>query len=383
MALRFVRTETLRTKGAYITGSDVRTSRFFVIAILLLLQRASPLAWAGEFDALRPALKARCYDCHSGSTVEGGLNLEQLGDDLRQPGLLAKWVRLHDRVAAGEMPPPDAPQFSPADKQALVARLSQVLISASAAQATTVIRRLNRIEYEHTLHDLLGIRTELRELLPEDGKAHGFDNIGEALDISPVQLQRYMEAAGKALDAAVSRDAPAESKIETLQFHTGRNEQYLGKSWTRRADGATVFFYDGNYPNIKVNEHRAAADGRYKFRIVAAAHNSPKPITFAVYLGPDSFNKSSTLHDYYDARPGDLQTFEFEGRLNRGDNIRLMIPHIRNNYNDVNNKADTFQGPGLAVMRIEIEGPLAEEFPGRGHKLRFGDLPAVDTGNPR
>ena len=383
MALRFVRTETLRTKGAYITGSDVRTSRFFVIAILLLLQRASPLAWAGEFDALRPALKARFYDCHSGSTVEGGLNLEQLGDDLRQPGLLAKWVRLHDRVAAGEMPPPDAPQFSPADKQALVARLSQVLTSASAAQATTVIRRLNRIEYEHTLHDLLGIRTELRELLPEDGKAHGFDNIGEALDISPVQLQRYMEAAGKALDAAVSRDAPAESKIETLQFHTGRNEQYLGKSWTRRADGATVFFYDGNYPNIKVNEHRAAADGRYKFRIVAAAHNSPTPITFAVYLGPDSFNKSSTLHDYYDARPGDLQTFEFEGRLNRGDNIRLMIPHIRNNYNDVNNKADTFQGPGLAVMRIEIEGPLAEEFPGRGHKLRFGDLPAVDTGNPR
>ncbi|MGC3967561.1 MAG: DUF1592 domain-containing protein [Pirellulales bacterium] len=358
-----------------------RRAVFVALGFVAWCNASSSLA--GSLDALRPLLKARCYECHSGGTIEGGLDLEKLSDDLTQLGPMAKWVRLHDRVVKGEMPPADAAPIAPAEKQTLVENLARSLHTASSVQATTVIRRLNRVEYENTLHDLLGIRTELRELLPEDGKAYGFDNVGEALDISPVQLQRYMEAAGRALDAAVARDQAPESKLVTLQFHTGRNEQFLGKSWTKRNDGATVFFNDGGYPNLKVHEFRAPVDGRYKFRIVAAAHNSPRPMMFSVFLGPDSFNKSSTLHDYYDAQPGDLQNFDFEGYLARGDNIRLMIPFIKNNYNDVNNKADKFQGPGLAVARIEIEGPLAEEYPGRGHTLRFGDLLPVDIGNPR
>ena len=338
---------------------------------------------ADEFADLRPLLKAHCYECHAGAATEGGLDLEKLGVDLAQPGQLAKWVRVFDRIAADEMPPVNMPPLPTATKNKLMAGLSKPLIAASASQGHTVIRRLNRIEYESTLHDLLGIRTELQELLPEDGKAYGFDNIGEALDISPVQLQRYMEAAGRALDDAIAQGPQPESKTEILKFDTGRNEQFLGKSWTKREDGAVVVFYDGNYPAFKVQEFRVRAAGRYRFKVVAAAHNSPKPITYGVYLGPDSFNKSSTLFDYFDALPGELQTQEFVGHLDRGDTIRLFAPGLNNNYNDVNGKADKFTGPGLALARIEVEGPLAEDYPGRGHKLRFGDLTPIDVGNER
>ena len=46
------------------------------------------------------------------------------------------------------------------------------------------LRRMNRVEYENTVHDLLGIDTPLAELLPEDGSVQGFDNVADGLGIS-------------------------------------------------------------------------------------------------------------------------------------------------------------------------------------------------------
>jgi hypothetical protein len=97
-----------------------------------------------------------------------------------------------------------------------------------------VLRRLNRHEYERTLNALLGTHVQVADLLPDDGRAHGFDNIGEALDLSPVQIQRYMEAAAIALDACVSFGPRPEPQVQSLTFDTGRNAANIGKSWIKR-----------------------------------------------------------------------------------------------------------------------------------------------------
>lgn len=55
---------------------------------------------------------------------------------------------------------------------------------ARLKEGRTVLRRLNNIEYENTMRDLLGVPVELKGLLPQDGSANGFDNIGEALHTS-------------------------------------------------------------------------------------------------------------------------------------------------------------------------------------------------------
>jgi hypothetical protein len=68
-------------------------------------------------------------------------------------------------------------------------------VTKSNAQKGTVLRRLNRREYQNTINDLLGVKVNVIDSLPEDGRAQGFDNIGEALSISGIQMQRYMEAA--------------------------------------------------------------------------------------------------------------------------------------------------------------------------------------------
>jgi hypothetical protein len=57
------------------------------------------------------------------------------------------------------------------------------------------------------------VKVSVIDSLPEDGRAQGFDNIGEALSISGIQMLRYMEAAELALNAALfSRPAARKGK---------------------------------------------------------------------------------------------------------------------------------------------------------------------------
>ncbi len=44
----------------------------------------------------------------------------------------------------------------------------------------------------------------LQGMLPADGSAHGFDKNSEALDISHVNLAKYVEAADHALNLAIA-----------------------------------------------------------------------------------------------------------------------------------------------------------------------------------
>lgn len=322
-------------------------------------------------------LSNHCYDCHSGDNIKGGLDLSKLGTDLSQVGTLAKWVRIHDRVAAGEMPPERKAKAAEPHKPAFLAALSSTLTTASSTHAHTVMRRLNRVEYENTLRDLLGVRTELQGFLPEDGKAHGFDNIGEALDLSPVQIQRYMDAAGKALDDAVSRERP-ESKTVLATFETTRNAQFIGKDWLKRADGALVFFTEGGYPSIRP-DFKAPVDGKYRFSISGYGYQTPRPIVFALYLGPE-FSGGETLSGYYQLDPDKPGTVVVEAYVRRNDTMRLMPQDLPQGQELKKAGVEAYKGPGLAITKIEIEGPIAEEFPSRGHKLRYGDLLAEDTG---
>ncbi|OYV01285.1 MAG: hypothetical protein CFE26_23075, partial [Verrucomicrobiales bacterium VVV1] len=68
--------------------------------------------------------ESSCMDCHDAETKKGGLDLESLGQDWRDPGTFAKWVTIHDRVAAGEMPPKKKPQPEAADRKAFLASVS-------------------------------------------------------------------------------------------------------------------------------------------------------------------------------------------------------------------------------------------------------------------
>lgn len=158
-----------------------------------------------------------CVDCHGPDTQEGGVRLDTLPLDATgiaaSPDALHTLIRAHDRVRAGEMPPRDAEQPSSADRDAFVAAVAPVIEAGEAAAAAgtgrATIRRLNRIEYEHTLRDLFALPSlRVKDLLPEDARRENFDKVAGGLDISYVQMAKYLEAAAEALDQAIVK-APA------------------------------------------------------------------------------------------------------------------------------------------------------------------------------
>lgn len=337
-------------------------------------------------DSVKPFFESSCTDCHDADTKKGGLDLTSLSPDLANPETMRIWIRIHDRVRDGEMPPKKKTQPSAGDKSRFLNTLSTELIKADVAQKGTVLRRLNRVEYENTVCDLLGIKVPLQELLPEDGKAHGFDNVGEALDISSIQLQRYMDAANRALDAAIASGPKVEGITKRLSYADGRLGGNIGEHWLKRPDGAVVIFGSGTFPDTTLRDFRAPADGDYSIRVVAYGYQTKEPVSFAMYLGNFGRNATSRLQGYYSVPPDKSTTVEVQAHFLKGETIRLTPHGFPNPYNGIKKDGVAgYKGPGFAVEYVEVKGPLVNDWPGRGHKLLFGDIlpKEIEPKNPK
>ena len=314
-----------------------------------------------------------CHDCHSGETKEGGLDLTALGSDLDSPATFAKWERIYDRIQAGEMPPPSTPRIPDAERTAFARELAARLTSSHQARKGTVLRRLNRREYQNTINDLMGTNLKLAELLPEDGRSHEFDNIGESLSLSMVQIQRYMEGATKALDESIQTTLtrPESQVVRASYADTQGAEQWLGKIWLKRDDGAVVFFKNYGYPTGMLREASVRRDGWYQVRVTGYAYQSDRPITFA--LGATTFARGleQPTFGYFEFPPGPPTTIETTVWLPARYMIEVTVQGISDRFALKQTPAAEYRGPGLAIQHIEIEGPVIGEFPSRGHQLLF------------
>jgi hypothetical protein len=176
-----------------------------------LLFAALPVAGAGA--SLPPGATAfierHCASCHDDVERKGGLDLGALRLDPANPGDLARWARIHDRAAAGEMPPQNKARPEPARLASFLRELGESLQAAESARIAAAgrggARRLNALEYENAVRDLLAAPwLQLRGQFPEDGEAHRFNKAASALDVSHVHLARYLSAADHAFRQVLS-----------------------------------------------------------------------------------------------------------------------------------------------------------------------------------
>lgn len=145
-----------------------------------------------------------CYDCHDSASEKGDLNLEDLKFELGDHEGFEKWTLIHDRVRDGEMPPKKKKQPGGEEKGGFLKVLSKSLETADrqriVEKGRTSVRRLNRLEYENTLRDLLDAPwLQVADRLPEDGTAHLYQKTGKRLDVSHVQMTAYLKTARHAL----------------------------------------------------------------------------------------------------------------------------------------------------------------------------------------
>lgn len=343
----------------------------------LIAKPVGLLAAEGFVAPLVPFFERYCLECHDDLTAKGGLDLDALGTDLSDPAAFEKWVRVFDQVDQGIMPPADEERPAGAARDAFLQSLGGELSRAHQVVKGTVLRRLNRREYENTMNDLFGTRLDLVNRLPPDGLTHGFDNVGETLNLSMVQMERYLEAAGAVLDAAIENrlEAPESAVISANYLESRDSEKFLGKTWGQLGDGAVVFYQKTGYPDGSLREASVRMAGSYRVRVTGYAHQSEAPLTFSVSAKTYQRGAEQPTLGYFSFAPGDPQTVEFEAWIDAGYRLAIQPETLYpdgKKFRDTG--ADRWDGPGLAIQRVEIEGPLVEEFPSRGHRLIFEGL---------
>ncbi|MEI6236089.1 MAG: DUF1592 domain-containing protein [Planctomycetota bacterium] len=361
------------------------------LAALLLLTAST--AFAAQPAAFGPFLKAHCIDCHDADTKKGGLDLTALDfkDDITTH---TQWVHVFDRISSGEMPPAKRTRPPALEQSAFLTVLGKDITQQHQAMKGTVLRRLNRIEYQNTLNDAFGVQLNLVRLLPDDSLLNGFDNQGEALSMSDVQLKRYLEAAEKTLDALSLHETKPELKKEKYSYNDPLFSRSLsedltsgGGKWLLRPDGAVVFF-TGGYPNTALRQFSAWGDGRYKIRITGYAYQTPKPVVFALQVGNSSglFLSTSGIatHGYYSLPPNTPTTVEVDHWFARGETLRITPEGLgpkpgTPGLHLLKGGVAAYQGSGLAILGVEIEGPFLDEWPTSGHELLYGNVPLKET----
>jgi hypothetical protein len=411
---------------------------FVYLGLLLIL--AGPMHAGDLPKTSKRFIEKYCAECHDGETKKGGLDLAALKFDLASPTNFSKWVLVHDRVSKGEMPPKKKARPESSELNAFTNSLASALVSVERAQfakeGRATRRRLNRYEYENALRDLLQAPwLQIKDSLPEDGERDRFNKVGDALDVSHVQMARYLHAADYALREVMAPQAEQPS-AERRRYYARDQRSYTGPMkfsvFNTAPERATfpVLGFEGQ-PDVrtekdpitvgdsnpaqrelegvgvvasayepiepKFNKFRAPVPGLYKLRfntysvwvgpgegnkwyipnldVVSRGHRG-EPVTITSETPPRLLRKLGDFDVTPEPEIHEIDAWLLAGEMIRPDAGRLFRsrPGAGRWQNPL---AEKDGQPGVVFRWMEVEGPIYDQWPPAGHKLLFGDLPVV------
>ena len=252
------------------------------------------------FEGVAPLVDRSCIRCHGGRTATP-LSIPRLSQDLSDARTFRAWQRIHDRIANGEMPPPEAPEPEPELIEAALASLKTALVDANLERRggqRAPLRRLTRLEYAYTIQDLLAIdeaaAMELSQALPAEADSGGFDTVAANQSMSPLHVRSYLEAADRALDEAIKigpRPAAGRREIayaDSTYLTYMSKAEILGGGIIKMLDDAAVMFFDGGATYLMHSEtegYNVPYAGRYRATIEGWAYQADTPVTLTLYRG--------------------------------------------------------------------------------------------------
>jgi len=154
-----------------------------------------------------PTLKKYCFDCHSGDSREGGVSfdLESKAELLKDKAL---WFKVLRNMRADMMPPRDSDKPSKESKRIVEDWVHSEVFGVNAedpSPGVASIRRLNRREYRNTIRDLVGVEFNAEVVFPPDDTGFGFDNVSEAMSLSPILIEKYLQSAKSITEEAIPK----------------------------------------------------------------------------------------------------------------------------------------------------------------------------------
>jgi hypothetical protein len=179
-------------------------------------------------EKVEPILFEYCYDCHGDGMQRGKVAFDGYGSEAELTSDHGLWLAVLKNVRAGMMPPRDKPQPAVAELAALeewIKREAFGIDEENLDPGRVTLRRLNRVEYRNTIRDLMGLDYNTLEEFPPDDTGYGFDTVGDVLTVSPLLLEKYLQAA----EAIVSKAVPTAPRLVA--------ERTVGGDRFRSADG--------------------------------------------------------------------------------------------------------------------------------------------------
>lgn len=280
--------------------------------------------------AVSALVNKNCVGCHNAKLQNGDVNLSGKHDF---DGDRELWERVTAKIKSGEMPPVGAPKPAAADAVAVTKWLEGEFLRQDRATkpdaGRPTARRLNRVEYDNTVRDLLGVDLRPTENFPVDESAFGFDNIGEALNLSPVLLEKYIDAAERVVRTAIF----GYPRLKPANVHYSApvrlNELLTNESKSRPLTPEQVKDYDLSGLSTRHAAHflhRFPVDAEYNFRLVLNGHrpNQSEPVNPAFWIDGVKIKDWSV-----DATDLEGQIVEVRVPVKAGEHL-LSMSYLRN-----------------------------------------------------
>jgi len=153
-----------------------------------------------------------CQDCHGGAEPAAGRSFAEFRLPPDSTEELAAVDEVLLQLELQQMPPPEAEQPMPAERQAVISVLRQELVSVrerfGKATRRSTLRRLSYREYENTLATLMDRRVDTLGLtagFPREQSEESFDTLGDGQVTSGFLLDRFFRAADRLVESRLGR----------------------------------------------------------------------------------------------------------------------------------------------------------------------------------
>ncbi len=320
-------------------------------------------------------IEKHCVECHCEKVKKSGVTLHQYKDEASILKDRTLWKTAMTMVLSGEMPPEKKPRPSIQEIDAFQKAIASVFERADKFSKTSAghvaMRRLNRVEYNNTVRELLGVDFNASEDFPADEVGHGFDNISDVQWISPVHMERYLAAAESIALRAVALEAvkppfryhggpnlePASPNVSQAKFRPINGDKPTEAIWTGPLHTPVKMLPDGEYA-IHVKLYTSAETGKtVNVAVLGCGKDLPTPASDA---------DADTLFGVAvkNLRPFQiLKKAEVKARSEqKADGIYFKLPHgmmidrLALAIVKPANKADPI--PHVFVEHLSTEGPM-------------------------
>ena len=297
-------------------------------------------------DGVEPILIDYCYRCHAEGTKKGGFAFDGFASDEAMLANRTFWWTVLKNVRSGVMPPAKKPRPSPEDVRVIEDWVKRDVFDIDLSDpdpGRVTIRRLNRVEYHNTIHDLMGIDFPADEEFPPDDTGYGFDNIGDVLTVSPLLLEKYMKAA----EAIVAEAVPTVSAVMPTRTFSGSEF----RAADGKGNGDKMSFYK---PATVSHSWRPRIDGTYRLLVdlnVRGAFDFDPGRCRLVFKAGDR----ELLSEEFKWEDGRRHHYEFPGKWEAGDHRLTFALEPLSKPEEMKTSVD------MRIASVVVEGPLERE----------------------